>query len=210
MAKKTLSEKLLLKTMDWAYEKAVNGFSKVDSAEELAIDCLENSVSRKAAVSKIIRTQKVKAAASGFITGVPGLMALPVTIPSNVASILFIQIRMICAIAYISGYDLKDERVKTLVYLCLAGSSASEILKDVDISIGKQVAYRTMRSLSAKSSSIFNQKVGFRLFRKFGAKSAPKLSKALPLIGGILGGSYDYFSTNTIANIAQRTFFEEN
>ena len=59
-----------------------------------------------------------------------------VTLPANIASVLFVQIRMIVAIAYLAGHDLKDDRVKTMVYVCLVGNGVAELLKNLGIEVG--------------------------------------------------------------------------
>ncbi|MGO2174028.1 MAG: EcsC family protein, partial [Staphylococcus equorum] len=70
---------------------------------------------------------------SGFLTGLGGMITLPVALPANITSVVYVQMRMIAAIAHIRGYDLKDDEVKTLVYLCLTGQTAGDILKDVGV-----------------------------------------------------------------------------
>ena len=51
----------------------------------------------------LIRWQNAKCATSGFIAGLGGSITLPVSIPANISSVLYIQIRMIAAIAYMGG-----------------------------------------------------------------------------------------------------------
>ena len=40
---------------------------------------------------------------------------------------------MIVALAIMGGFDVKDDRVRTLVYVCLAGSAAKEILSKMGV-----------------------------------------------------------------------------
>ena len=134
---------------------------------------------------------------------------MPVTIPVNLASVIYVQIRMIAAIAHIGGYDLKDDRVKTLVYACMAGNGAKDILKDVGIVIGRKMTTQAIKNISGKTITAINQKVGFRLLTKFGEKGAINLGKMIPLIGGFIGGTFDSVTTNTIGNIARNTFIEK-
>lgn len=47
---------------------------------------------------------------------------------------------MVASIAKIGGYDFYDNRVKTLVYVCLAGNSAKDILKTASISVATVAA----------------------------------------------------------------------
>ena len=118
-----------MQVLDWAYDKACNGVVGLDSAQELAAPYLNGDGELVDKVNALIRWQNTKAGTSGFITGLGGIITLPVAIPANISSVIFIQVRMIAAIAHMGGYDLKDDRVKTLVYTCLTGNAAKDIVK---------------------------------------------------------------------------------
>ena len=60
--------------------------------------------------------------------------------------------------------------------------------------------------MSAQVIKEINKKVGFRLLTKFGEKGVINLGKAIPVIGGLIGGTLDAVSTNTIGNTARDTF----
>jgi hypothetical protein len=209
MAKEKLSETVIMKTLDYAYEKAVNGVPGLDSAQEMAENYIAKGGKKIDIANSLIRWQNTKATTSGFLTGLPGVIAMPITIPANIASVLYVQVRMIAALAHIGGHDIKDDKVKSLVYLCLAGNGAKDIIKDLGIVIGKKVATRSVQNISGKTITAINQKVGFRLLTKFGEKGAINIGKAIPLLGGLIGGTFDLVATNTIGNIARNTFIGE-
>ena len=198
-----------MKAMDWAYDKAINGVSGVDSAEEMASDYLQGEGTLRDKANSLIRWQNAKAGATGFITGLGGLLTLPVALPANITTVLFVQIRMIAAIAKMGGYDLKNDRVKSLVYSCLVASSALDVAKQTGIAIGERVAMNAIKNMSGEIVKQINQKVGFRLFTKFGEKGIVNFGKAIPVVGGIIGGLFDTVSTNTIGNVARDTFLPE-
>jgi EcsC protein family len=129
----------LLQRLRWLYDGAVNGIPGVDGLEDLAESYSGRDHNTDDAIDRLISWQVAKAGATGFITGVGGMLTLPVAIPANLASVLYIQIRMIGAIAYLRGYDVRSDQVRTLVVACLAGSAAFDILKDVGITIGPQL-----------------------------------------------------------------------
>ena len=129
---------------------------------------------------------------------------------ANLASVMYVQIRMIAAIAHMGGHDLKNDKVKSLVYACLAGNTAKDILKDIGIVVGTKLTTQAIKSISGKTIVAINQKIGFRLLTKFGEKGAINLGKAIPLVGGIIGGTVDSVTTNTIGNIARDTFIGQN
>ncbi|MCT4589224.1 MAG: EcsC family protein [Carboxylicivirga sp.] len=205
---KKLNQGMIMKALDYGYEKAVNGIPGIDSAEEMAANYMNNGKESVANANSLIRWQISKAGTSGFLTGLGGLITMPVAIPANLASVMYVQIRMIAAIAHMGGHDLRDDRVKALVYLCMAGNGAKDILKDIGIVIGQKLTTSLVKSISGKTITAINQKVGFRLLTKFGEKGAINLGKAIPLVGGIIGGSFDSVATNTIGNIARKTFIE--
>ncbi|MCU4391240.1 EcsC family protein [Acinetobacter courvalinii] len=201
-----LSESKIMDVLNWSYDKAVQGVVGLDSAYDLAEDYMKGDSSIYDQVNSLIRWQNTKAGTSGFITGLGGVITLPIAIPANVASVMYVQIRMIAAIAYMGGHDLNDDRVKSLVFVCLTGNAAKDILKDVGIVVGKKLAENAIKNISGKTITTINQKVGFRLLTKFGEKGVINLGKTIPLLGGIVGATFDSVSTNTIGNIARDTF----
>lgn len=195
-----------MQALDWAYEKAVNGIAGLDSASELASDYMKQSGSRKDQANSLIRWQNTKAGTSGFITGLGGLLTMPITIPANITSVMYVQIRMIAAIAHMGGHDLRNDRVKSLVYACLTGNAAKDILKDMGIVIGRKISESLIKKISNETIKEINKKVGFRLLTKFGEKGVINLGKTVPILGGVIGATFDSVATNTIGNIARDTF----
>lgn len=204
-----LSESKIMKVLDWSYDKAINGVKGLDSSIDLAESYTKNEGNLYDQVNSLIRWQNTKAGTSGFITGLGGLLTLPVSIPANIASVIFVQIRMIAAIAHMAGYDVKDDQVKAMVYACLTGNAAKEILKEVGIEIGSKLAFSAIKGISGKTITAINQKVGFRLLTKFGEKGTINLGKAVPIIGGVIGATFDSIATNTIGNVARDAFIIE-
>jgi hypothetical protein len=207
---KKLTESKIMQTLDWAYEKAVDGAPGLDSASELADDYLASNEDLITQVNSLIRWQNTKAGTSGFLTGLGGIVTMPVTIPANITSVMYIQIRMIAAIAIMGKYDLRDDKVQTLVYICLIGNAGKDILKDMGIVVGTKLTTNAIKSISGKTITAINQKVGFRLLTKFGEKGVINLGKVVPLVGGFIGGTVDSIATNTIGDMAKDTFIKTN
>lgn len=205
MAEK-LTEGVVMKALDWAYKSAVEGVKGVDSAQTLAVEYLATEGSVRDQVNRLIRWQNTKAGTTGFITGLGGVITMPVSIPANIAVVLFVQVRMIAAIAHMGGHDISSDRVKTLVYACLAGDAAREILRDMGIVVGTKLTSSLISKISGKTLTAINQRVGFRLLTKFGEKGVINIGKAIPFVGGIIGGTVDAVSTNIVGNVARDTF----
>ncbi|MGM0780028.1 MAG: EcsC family protein [Bacillota bacterium] len=207
---KSLTQDAIMKALDWSYDKAVNGgIPGMDTAIELA----ENYSSKKGTLienaNSLIRWQNTKSATSGFLSGLGGLIVMPVAVPANITSVILVQMRMVAAIAHMGGHDLKSDEVKTFVYACLAGNGAKDILKNAGIQIGKKLAVSGIKKIPFEVIKKINQAVGFRLLTKFGEKGIINLGKMVPLAGGVIGGTVDAVSTNTIGNVARRIFIEE-
>jgi hypothetical protein len=203
---KVINHPSIMKLLDWTYEKAIHGFPGLNSASELALTYMEQEGTLREKADSLIRWQNAKSGASGFVTGIGGLITLPVSIPANLASVLFVQVRMIAAIAYMGGHDLRDDKVKTLVYICLAGNVAKDLLQETGIIIGTRLTAQVVKSISEKSLIAINERVGFRLLATYGSKGIISLGKAVPLVGGLIGGGIDIFATNMIGNMARNAF----
>ena len=206
MGDNKLTEFKLMQVLDWSYEKAVNGLPGMETAEELANKYISKSNSIDDAIDQFINWQQAKCATSGFITGLGGIITLPVAVPANISSVIYIQTRMIATIASMRGYDLKDDQVRTIVYVSLTGQSAADILKQSGIKIGNSVAKSLVKKIPGEVIKNINQKVGFRLLTKFGEKGVINLGKCIPLVGGVIGGTVDAIGTRTIGKTAKKVF----
>lgn len=205
-----LDETKMITILDELYGKVLNGVPKVSKpVNELALDYLEKNDSAEKAVKDLIKYQVAKCGTSGFVTGLGGLITLPVAIPANVSSVLYIQLRMIAAIAYIGGFDLQSDQVQTLAYACLTGNAITEVLKQTGIKVGEKLAISTINKIPGKVLTSINQKVGFRLVTRFGTKGVINLVKLVPLAGGIVGGAIDMSSTQIIAQNAYNIFIKK-
>lgn len=208
MAEK-LSEGKIMVALNWAYDKALDGtIPGTDSSYEMAENYQKGEADLADKVNSLIRWKNTKSATTGFVSGLGGIITMPVAIPASIATVIYVQIRMITAIAIMGGYDVKDDRVKALVYSCLAGNAAKDILKGTGIIIGSKMSTQLIKSISKETIFAINKRVGFRLLTKFGEKGAINLGKMIPLVGGVIGGTFDGISTNVVGNVARKTFIE--
>ena len=209
--KDTLGQEEIIALLDRLYDQVINGVQKVSPPiHVLAQDYMEKNTDVKAAAKSFIDYQIAKCTTSGFITGLGGILTLPVAIPANVGSVLYVQMRMIATLAYMGGYDTNSDQVQTLVYACLAGISLDQILKQLGIKIGNKVAHNMISKIPGKALTKINQKVGFRLITKFGTKGVLNLGKALPLVGGVIGGGFDFVETKAIASRSYSLFIDND
>lgn len=205
-----ISSEKMHEVMEWAYDKSVNGIG-FGSAEEMANDYLSESGSLEDKINSLIRWQNAKAGSAGFATGLGGLVTLPATLPANIASTLYVQIRMISAIAHMSGYDIRHDKVKTMVYMCLLGNGVGEVLKDVGVTAGTKLAQNFIqKNVTGAMLKKINQAVGFRLVTKAGSTGLINLTKLVPVLGGVVSGTFDAVTTNIVGNTARDMFLDKN
>ena len=204
--KNNITESKMMEVLDWSYDKAINGLPGMETVDELADKYLTKYNSVDEAIDKFIKVQQAKCATSGFLTGLGGILTLPVAIPANITSVIYVQVRMIATIAKMRGYDLKDDQVQTLVYVSLTGQAAADILKQAGIKIGTKMSTVLIKRMPIEIIKQINKRVGFRLVTKFGEKGVVNLGKVVPIVGGVIGGTVDLVGTGTIGKIAKEIF----
>lgn len=207
--KKLATQEDIMKMLDACYEKCLNGIPKVSPrVEDLANDYLSKHKTKEEACKAMIKNQIAKCTTSGFITGFGGLVTLPVSIPANVSSVIYVQMRMIACIAYMSGYELDCDQTQTFIYACLAGVSVNQLVKSVGIKFGIKFANNMIKKIPAKILTKINQRVGFRFLTKFGTKGLVNLGKLVPGVGAVIGGGLDFAETKIISKRAYKWFME--
>ncbi|KVE59882.1 EcsC family protein [Burkholderia vietnamiensis] len=201
-----ITKEKIIEVLHWSYDKAVGGAMGTDSANEMAAEYMKQDGTLVEKVNSLIRWQNTKAGAAGFVTGLGGFTTLPVAIPANLVSVLYLQIRMIAAIAKMGGHDLRSDKVRTLVLACLAGDATMEILRDVGVQVGKKAVQLAINKISGAVITKINQAIGFRLVTKAGSQGVVNLTKMVPFVGGVIGGAFDATVTNMIGNTARDIF----
>ena len=207
--KKGISQEDIMTLLDSCYEKCLNGVPYVSpSVAELANDYLDKYPTNQQACKAMINNQIIKCTTSGFITGFGGIITMPVTLPANIGSVLYVQMRMIACTAYMAGFELNSDQTQTFVYACLAGVAVNELVKQAGIKFGVKFANGLIKKIPGKVLTKINQKVGFRFITKFGSKGIINLGKLVPGVGAVIGGGLDLVETKAISVRAYKWFFE--
>ena len=209
MALENEQSKKGLEILEKCYNFAINGLPTSDSAEVMANEYLRKyNYNTNLAVEKLVQAQIAKCATTGFVTGLGGIITLPVAVSADVAGTVYVQLRMIASIAVIGGYNPYDDEVKTLAYMCLVGMAGTDVIKNVGIKVGEKVTINMLKKIPAKMLIKINQFIGFRLVTKMGTKGVINLIKVIPGISGVIGGGIDAFATKNIANRAIDCFIK--
>lgn len=187
--------------MGWLYERAVSGIAGIESAERLAERYLDDAKGDALmAVRHMIHWESIKAGSSGFLSGVGGVVAMPVTLPLNLTSVLFLQTRLVAAVACLGGHRLSDERIRALAGLCLCGNVAKALLQDLTLQMTERWTPPLTQQIVEKTLVLMAARAGMN--------SAGKFIRLIPLAGGIVSGAVDVASTRTIGRIARTTFLK--
>ena len=204
-----ITQEDIMVLLNQLYNQSIRGIAKVSPPiDVLANNYLEKSEDLEKAAKTFVNYQIVKCTTSGFITGLGGVITLPVAIPANIGSVMYVQMRMIACLAYMGGYDTDSDQVQTLVYACLAGISIDQLLKSVGIQFGTKLTMAMVKKIPGSVLVKINQKVGFRFLTKFGTKGIINIGKAVPVIGGVISGGFDFAETRVIADRAFKMFIK--
>lgn len=207
--KKGFTQADIMTLLDTLYQKVLAGVPKVSvPVSAMALDYMSKHSTKEVAAKAMLKNQVIKCATSGFLTGFGGIVTLPVAIPANISSVLYVQMRMIACTAYMAGYDLHSDQVQTFVYACLAGVSVNLLVKRFGIKFGVKIAEGLAKKIPGRVLTAINQKVGFRLLTKMGSKGLINIGKLVPGVGAFIGGGLDYAETKIIAARAYKWFIE--
>jgi len=196
----------LLQGLDWLYDKAVTGVPTLDGASDLAQRYAQQSASPDAAIDALIKWQMAKAGTASFVTSFGGAISLPVTLPASFASITYIQLRMIAAIAHLRGHDVESDSARMMALACLCGARAVDVVKDLGLRLGTQLAQEAVKRLSGDCLRQVHHALGCRLLALTGGTTAVNLGKLVPVLGGLVSGGVDAAITRSYGVAAKRVF----
>jgi len=186
----------------------IDGLGPLSSSQELANEYLfdEGYNTVQARVDALIRWETAKSFGSGFVTGLGGLVTLPASIPASLFGGYFLQARLAGAIAALHNHQPDEDRVRTMILLCMIGNSGKEVLKEAGIKVGNSLALNAVSRVSGRVLIDINKQVGFRLFTKAGERGVVNLTKAVPLAGGVVGGTVDAIACRIVGRSADKAF----
>lgn len=189
----------------------VGGNKLLCSSKALASEFLNDQSYKDndARVDSLTNWESGKSFGIGFLTGLGGLVTLPISVPSDVAGLWMIQARMAAAIAEIYGHDADEDRIQTFCGLTLLGESATEVLRVAGVAVAEKVTIKIVEKIPGRILMEINKKVGFRIITKAGEKGAVNLIKIVPFVGGVVSGTIDLLSTQSVGFAAKQAFRPE-
>jgi uncharacterized protein (DUF697 family) len=177
-----------------------------EGAEALAAEYAKRHSSIDEAVKALIAWHSRVAATAGFVTGCGGFIVLPLALPANIAGTLYLQTRLVAAIAHLHGHDIRHPRVRMLVLACLSGSKAADTLRDAGVRFGTRLG---RDAVGWAAPALFNKSRHVHHLAALGAagsRSIAGLGRFVPLLGGVVAAGFDAALTQMIGRTAHRVF----
>lgn len=190
-----------------ALDKLINWVADTQP-EELKeyIDMLRQQnkgISNDDLAKKIKNRKAFKNGLVGAITGVGGLITLPLAIPADLIASWKIQAFMAFAIAYVYGQTTSSTDLKTDLYIIIAGDSAKEALKRFGIEAGKIVTKKMIQKyITIDIMKGIWRVLSRKIITKAGTKSLTSFTKMIPGVGAVIGFAFDYASAQTVGKYA--------
>ncbi|GAA1538677.1 EcsC family protein [Kribbella lupini] len=188
-------------------EIAIDGYQRFPGAEKIADTKLARSGDDVAAAIEAVIDQHIRlAGVQGFVTSIGGLVTLPVALPANLTGLAIVQARMVAAIAHLRGYDLGDPRVRTAVIMCLLGEDGvTDRLKKSSLPTSP-LGIATAPVFDPELDRLVAGEVVAELVARIGGKRmAITVTRRVPLLGGVVGGGVDGWSTYRIGQYADQS-----
>jgi hypothetical protein len=188
-------------------EIAIDGYQRFPGAEKIAEAKMAKSGDDVAVAIEAVIDQHIRlAGVQGFVTSIGGLVTLPVALPANLTGLAIVQARMVAAIAHLRGYDLGDPRVRTAVITCLLGEDGvTDRLKKESLPTSP-LAIATAPVFDPELDRLVSgEVVGELIARISGKRMAVTLTRRVPLLGGVVGGGVDGWSTYRIGQYADKS-----
>lgn len=75
--------------------------------------------------------------------------------------------------------------------LALVGDSGQKAVKRVGIDVSQRAGKAPVQQIPGRVLIAINKEVGFRLLTKAGTRGVVNLTDFIPVVGGVVGGSFD-------------------
>ena len=165
------------------------------------------------AATKLIFVRTSQSSVASFVAGIPGGFAMAATIPADVAQFFGMTLRLAQELSYLYGASdlwtedqLDDERVRNqLILYCGVMFGVSGAVSGVRV-LSTQIAKTTLKKLPQKAlTKTFWYPIIKQISKAIGVKVTKTtvtqgISKAVPIVGGVISGSLNYVSMMPMAN----------
>lgn len=223
--RRAADEGWLDKALTVIWKEAIIGdgqYSPDKSCYQLAAEYRDSGKSPEQCARNFIKWQTGKSGAAGFALGLPGFAAMPITIPADLASTSYFQLRMIAVIGILFGWEPKSDQLRTVAFGCLLGTVAGETVRDVGVKASTRFGSNLINKIPGSALKKVNKALhiprffikGTHVAAKTGGNAVAKitgragsrgiinLTKMVPLLGGIVGGGLNIVFTRQMGLFA--------
>lgn len=199
---------LLLKPL---YDRALDGLPMLGTPAETAGRFLAGPGTLHERAEQMAGTHTLLCASTGFVCGLPGFLMLPVTLPTNLAGVAVLQLHLCAATAFMGGHDPREDVVRDRSIACLISNTDAEHLDERDEATevldrsAVKLAERGIRFIAEGAVGLATRATKWTA-KKVVTSRLPR--RSLPLLGGVLGGASDAYSTGRVAEAARQTFLD--
>ncbi|MCI5904990.1 MAG: SHOCT domain-containing protein [Oscillospiraceae bacterium] len=172
---------------------------------------------------KLILQRTSESSAVSFAAGIPGGVAMVATIPADVLQFFGMTLRLAQELSYIYGAqdlwengEVDDEKVRNqLIVYCGVMFGVSGAVSGLHI-LANQLAKTTLKKLPQKAlTKTFWYPIVKQIGKAIGIKVtkttvAQGISKAIPIVGGVISGGLNFASMLPMANRLQKALDEAN
>ncbi len=169
--------------------------------------------------NKLILKRTTESSIASFVAGIPGGLAMAATIPADVLQFFGMSLRLAQEIAYLYGADdlwkngeVDDDKIKNqLILYCGVMFGVSGAVSGVRV-LSAQIAKTTLKKLPQKAlTKTFWYPIIKQIGKAIGVKItkstvAKGISKAVPIVGGVISGGLNFASMHPMAKRLQVTF----
>lgn len=187
-------------------DRGIDGVGPLDSAHDRVEQALRENSDPSKALDELVKSHVKLAATGGFLTGVGGLITMPVALPANVAGFYLLAARMAGATAELRGYDIDDPATRTALMLTLLGADSDEVLRKVGVVGGGTMSSIALNRVPKAAAMVLNKGIGFRVATQLGTRALGRLGRAVPLAGGVIGAGLDAYLMRQLAKQVQEEF----
>lgn len=176
----------------------------------------EEELSRIA--GKLIITRTSQSSLASFVAGIPGGLAMAATVPADVLQFFGMALRLAQELSYLYGAQdlwvngqIDDEKVRSqLIMYCGVMFGVSGAVSGVRV-LSTQIAKTTLKKLPQKAlTKTFWYPIVKQIGKTVGVKVtkstvAKGVSKAIPVIGGVISGGLNFASMMPMAKRLEET-----
>jgi hypothetical protein len=191
--------------VDQALDAAIDGTGGIPGARALVADIRRDRRyrSNEERAKALIRSQAHWSGGTGFLIGLFGLRG---AVPRGALS-WFRQTRLAASIAILYGHDVRLDHIRAEIFVCMLLGIGLEAAKQLGIQeVMKLVAVQAAATfgppLLVRGAAATVARVGFTVI----PRAVPQASRAVPILGGVAAGAFDYGTCQLVGKRAMDAF----